>query len=174
MRLSSRAAFLLVAVAATPQAADAQVGWSGYSLPLGLAIEAAAEAIRTCEAEGYPVSASVVDTSGVVKLQAKGDHSTVHTKESSFRKAYTVVTMGPIFKFDTTGRFAELVAKNPSGAAVISLPDVLPLAGGVAIKRNDEIVAALGVGGAPGGEKDEACAQAGVAKIRDRVAASSP
>jgi hypothetical protein len=27
---------------------------------------------------------------------------------------------------------------------------------------------------APGGEKDEACAQAGVAKIRDRVAATSP
>jgi hypothetical protein len=31
--------------------------------------------LRTCEAQGYPVSASVVDTSGVVKLQAKGDHS---------------------------------------------------------------------------------------------------
>jgi uncharacterized protein GlcG (DUF336 family) len=45
----------------------------------------------------------------------------------------------------------------------------LPLAGGVAIKRGDEIVAALGVGGAPGGDKDEACAEAGVAKIRERV-----
>jgi uncharacterized protein GlcG (DUF336 family) len=175
MCLRSRAALLLIgAVVAAPRLAAAQVAQSGYSLPLSLAIEAAAEAIRTCEAQGYPVSASVVDTSGVVKLQAKGDHSTIHTKETSYRKAYTVVTLGPIFKFDTTSRFAELVAKNPSGPAITSLPDVIALAGGVAIKRNDEIVAALGVGGAPGGEKDEVCAQAGVAKIRDRVAATSP
>jgi uncharacterized protein GlcG (DUF336 family) len=47
------------------------------------------------------------------------------------------------------------------------------LAGAVAIKRNGEIVAALGVGGSPGGDKDEACAEAGVAKIRDRVAAAA-
>ena len=149
--------------------AIAQVAQSGYSLPLNLAIEAAAEAIRTCEATGYNVTATVVDSSGVVKLQAKGDHSTIHTKDSSFRKAYTVVTLGPIFRFDATSRFVELVAKSPSGPALVSLPDILPLAGGVAVKRGDEIVAALGVGGAPGGDKDEACAEAGVVKIRDRV-----
>jgi uncharacterized protein GlcG (DUF336 family) len=151
----------------------AQVAQSGYSLPLSLAIEAAAEAIRTCEANGYNVTATVVDTSGVVKLQAKGDHSTIHTKDSSFRKAYTVVTLGPIFRFDATSRFVELVAKNPSGPALVSLPDILALAGGVAVKRGDEIVAALGVGGAPGSDKDEACAAAGVAKIQDRVGAAA-
>jgi uncharacterized protein GlcG (DUF336 family) len=119
------------------------------------------------------VSASVVDTSGVVKIQAKGDHSTIHTRDSSFRKAYTVVTFGPLFKLDTTTQIAAL-AKDPAGPgpALTSLPDVLALSGGVAIKRGNEIVAALGVGGSPGGAKDEACAEAGVAKIRDRVAAS--
>jgi uncharacterized protein GlcG (DUF336 family) len=153
-----------------PTPATAQVAQSGYTLPLKLAIEAAAEAVRFCEASGYNITATVVDASGVVKLQAKGDHSTIHTKDSSFRKAYTIVTMGPIFKLDTTGSFAELVAKSPSGPALRSLPDILPLAGGVAIKRGEEIVGALGVGGAPGGEKDEACAEAGVAMIRDQVA----
>lgn len=131
-----------------PVPATSQVAQSGYTPPLRLAIEAAAEAIRFCETGGYNVSATVVDASGVVKLQAKGDHTTIHTKDSSFRKAYTIVTMGPIFKVDTTGRFAELVAKSPSGPAVSSLPDILSLAGGVAIKRGEEIVAALGVGGA--------------------------
>jgi len=149
--------------------AQAQVARSGYSLPLSLAMEAAAEAVRVCESNGYAVSASVVDPSGVVKLQAKGDHSTIHTRDSSFRKAYTVVTLGPIFRFDASSDFAALVAKSPAGPAIVSLPDVLPLAGGVAIKAGDEIVAALGVGGAPGGDKDEACARAGVAKIQDRV-----
>ena len=150
--------------------ADAQVAESGYSLPVSLAVEAATEAIHSCERQGYAVSASVVDTSGVVKAKFKGDHSTVHTQDTSFRQAYTVVTFGPIFNLDTTSKIAEL-AKNPAGPgpALTSIPNVLALAGGVAIKRNNEIVAALGVGGSPGGTKDEACAEAGVAKIHDQV-----
>ena len=80
--------------------AIAQVGESGYSLPLALAVKAATKAIATCASNGYPVSAVVVDTSGVIKLEAKGDHSTIHTTTSAFRKAYTVVTFGPIFRFD--------------------------------------------------------------------------
>jgi uncharacterized protein GlcG (DUF336 family) len=157
----------------TVHSAESQVAESGYTLPLSLAVEAATEAIRSCEVNGYAVSASVVDTSGVVKLQAKGDHSTIHTQDTSFRKAYTLVTFGPIFNLDTTSQIAEL-AKNPAGPgpALTTLPNVLPLAGGVAIKRNGEIVATLGVGGSPGGAKDEVCAEAGVAKIRDRVAAA--
>jgi uncharacterized protein GlcG (DUF336 family) len=154
--------------------AEAQVAKSGYSLPLSLAVEAATEAIRSCEAHGYAVSASVVDTSGVVKVQLKGDHSTVHTQDTSFRKAYTLVTFGPIFNLDTSTQIAEL-AKNPAGPgpALTSIPNVLALAGGVAIKRNNEIVATLGVGGSPGGANDEACAEAGVAKIHDRVEAAA-
>ena len=116
----------------------------------------------------------IESTSGVVKVQLKGDHSTVHTQDTSFRKAYTLVTFGPIFNLDTNSQIAEL-AKNPAGPgpALTSIPNILALAGGVAIKRNNEIVAALGVGGAPGGAKDEACAEAGVAKIHDRVEAAA-
>jgi uncharacterized protein GlcG (DUF336 family) len=173
MKRLSIAAGLAWALALAAGTAQAQVARSGYALPVSLAMEAAAEAIRVCESNGYAVSASVLDTSGVVKLQAKGDHSTIHTRDSSFRKAYTVVTLGPIFRFNTSSGFAELAAKNPAGPAISSLPDILPLAGGVAIKAGDEIVAALGVGGAPGGDRDEACARAGVAKIQDRVTAAA-
>ena len=134
----------------------AQVGQSGYSLPLALAVKAATKAIATCATNGYPVSAVVVDASGVIKLQAKGDHSTILTTTSAFRKAYTVVTFGPIFRFDASSAFAALVAKNPNGAALATLPDIAPLAGGVAIKAGDEVVGALGVSGSPGGDKDEA------------------
>jgi len=66
--------------------AAAQVAQSGYSLPLALALEAATTMIDACEAKGWPVSAFVVDTSGVVKVHLKGDHSTIHTKDSAFRK----------------------------------------------------------------------------------------
>ena len=82
--------------------------------------------------------------------------------------------MGPIFGFDRTNVYAETVSKNPAGASseLFSLPDIIALPGGVAIKRGNEIVAGLGVGGAPGGDRDEACAQEGVAKIAARVNAN--
>jgi uncharacterized protein GlcG (DUF336 family) len=158
----------VAALAAFPLAsATAQVGESGYSLPLALAMNAATKAIATCAGNGYPVSAVVVDTSGVIKLEAKGDHSTIGTTTSAFRKAYTVVTFGPIFKFEASSAFAALAAKNPAGPALGTLPDIALLPGAVAIKVGDEIVAALGVGGSPGGDKDEVCAQAGVMSIKD-------
>ena len=67
---------------ALPSSATAQVAQSGYALPLTLAVEAATTAIAACEARGWPVSAFVVDTSGVIKVHLKGDHSTIHTKDS--------------------------------------------------------------------------------------------
>lgn len=170
---TNRRLFVAAAVGASlfaSQPATAQVAKSGYTLPLGLALEAVAEAVRTCEANGFNVSAAVVDSSGVQKAFAKGDHSTIHTKDTSFGKAYTVVTMGPIFQFETTSAFVtNFLAKNPGSTALVSIPGILPLAGGVAIKAKGEIVAAIGVGGAPGGDKDEICAMAGLAKIKDKL-----
>ena len=172
MRYRFSLAFVAAFAALPLGSAIAQVGQSGYSLPLALAMKAATKAIATCASNGYPVSAVVVDPSGVIKLEAKGDHSTIHTTTAAFRKAYTVVTFGPIFRFDASSAFAELAAKNPNGAALATLPNIAPLAGGVAIKVKDEVVGALGVSGSPGGDKDEACAQAGVASIRDDLASS--
>jgi uncharacterized protein GlcG (DUF336 family) len=172
MRYKFTLAFAAVVAACTLTSAVAQVGESGYSLPLALALQASTKAIATCAGNGYPVSAVVVDASGVIKLEAKGDHSTVHTTTSAYRKAYTVVTFGPIFRFDASSAIAALAAKNPNGAALATLPDIAPLAGGVAIKVGDEVVAALGVSGSPGGDKDEACAQAGVASIKEDLASS--
>ena len=107
---------------------------------------------------------------GVPRVALRGDHSTIHTRETSFRKAYTAVTLGPIFKTDTTSAFAQLVGSSPSAASFLTVPNVIILPGAVVIKRGEEVVGAIGVGGAPGGDKDEACAQAGLAKIRDRIA----
>ena len=172
--MAHKVSFVIAAVCAVlPLAcAEAQVAESGKFLPLALAQKAANAAIAACEQKGYAVTAVVVDTSGLIKLQAKGDHSTIHTTTSAFRKAYTVVTFGPIFRFDASSTFVGLLAKNPNAAALATLPDIALLAGGVAIKVGDEVVAAIGVSGSPGGDKDEACAQAGVASIKDDLAKS--
>jgi uncharacterized protein GlcG (DUF336 family) len=42
-------------------------------------------------------------------------------------------------------------------------------AGGLTIKLGDEVIGAIGVGGAPSAEADESCARAGLDKIRDRI-----
>ena len=45
----------------------------------------------------------------------------------------------------------------------------LILGGGVPIRAGDQVIGAIGVGGAPGGHLDEQCAEAGIEKIRDRL-----
>ncbi len=171
MKYSTISAALSAASLILASPASAQVNISGYTLPLKLALQAAQVAVQTCRERGWPVNAFVVDTSGLVIVQLRGDHATVHTRDSAFRKAYTVVTMGPIFGLDRTGEFVSLVAKYPngSGAQLASMPNVVALPGAVAVKRGAEIVAGLGVGGSPGGDKDEGCAAAGVAAIADQI-----
>lgn len=127
------------------------------------------KALRACTANGYAVTVTVVDVSGVPQVVLRGDHSTIHTRDSSFRKAYTVVTVGPLFKQETSGAFAEVVQKNPAAAQLATLPNMIALPGAVAIVARGEIVGGLGVAGSPGGDKDEACAQAGVAKIKSQL-----
>lgn len=140
-----------------------------YTLPLNLALEAATEALRVCTQNGYRVTATVVDMDGETQVELRGDGATVHTKESSFQKAYTVITLGPMFDFDTSGKFFELVKTNPYAPRLATVTNVMALPGAVAFKSKNVIVGALGVGGAPGGDKDEVCAQAGIAKVAARI-----
>jgi uncharacterized protein GlcG (DUF336 family) len=159
----------IVTALLTPLDARAGVQESGNFLNLDLAMEAATEAIHVCADHGWSVSVSVVDAAGNVKLQARGDHSTIHTKDASFRKAYTVVTMGPIFGFHKLGDWVDQLTSNPFAAAYASLPNIFLLPGAVSVDVKGETVAAIGVGGAPGGKNDEICAMAGLAKIQSRL-----
>lgn len=138
-------------------------------LPMALALEAAAEAVAACEKNNHRVTVTVLDRAGQTRVILKGDRATPHTLDSSRGKAYTVVTLGPIFKMDTSGEIATRVRENPAAAGLSAIPGLAFLTGGVAFKSGDEIIAAIGVGGAPGGHLDEACAKAGIDKIRDRL-----
>lgn len=140
-----------------------------FVLPLDIALDAATEAIRTCVTNGYRVTATVVDMDGVAQLVLRGDGATVHTPESSFQKAYGVITLGPMFGFDTSAALYELVKTNPYAPRLASVRNVMALPGAVAFKVHGMMVAALGIGGAPGGDKDEVCARAGLAKVVGRL-----
>jgi hypothetical protein len=63
-----------------------------------------------------------------------------------------------------SGKFAENVKSNPTAGA-LSLTNVTPAQGALPIMAGDETIGAIGISGAPGGDKDEACAKAGLDKV---------
>lgn len=130
-------------------------------LPASLAATAAKSALDHCGKDGYRVSAAVVDRAGVLRAFLRADGAGPHTVESSEKKAYTAASMrGP------TGNVAELIAKTPALQGMQNMNDrILFLAGGLPIEIAGEVVGGIGVGGAPGGHLDAACAQAGLDSI---------
>ncbi len=152
---------------ASPASAEALT--ARKPLSLSIAMEAAMEAVAACEKSGYRVTATIVDASGMIKAVAKGDLAPPHTLDSSRGKAYAAVSLGPNFSENTTSAIVAKVVNGPAFGPLQHLAGVFLVAGGVVIKSGDEVIGAVGVGGAPGGDKDEVCAQAAVAKIADRL-----
>ena len=58
---------------------------------------------------------------------------------------------------------------NPGAARLPDIEGFLVVGGGIPIRAGEEVVGAIGVGGAPGGHLDDQCAEAGIARIRDRL-----
>ncbi len=133
------------------------------TLSLAQALTVATTAIETCKAQGYRVSATVVGLNGEVRVQLRGDNTSPHTAENSFRKAYTSRT----FRISSAD-FVKRVQANPTSGQV-HLTNVVASAGALPIKVGEETIGAIGVSGAPGGEKDEVCAKAGIDKIADQL-----
>jgi uncharacterized protein GlcG (DUF336 family) len=137
--------------------------------PLSLAssMTVLSEAIRTCSEKGYKVAVAVVDADGVIKVEARSDGSPVHSQRFAFRKAYTIVSMGPEFGVEHATDLIKLLSNSAVGLANIASgsTDLLFLPGSVLIKAGNTAIGAIGVSGAPLSSEDEVCAQAGVAKL---------
>ena len=130
-------------------------------LPLSLATKAALAAMEKCTADGYRVSAAVVDRAGVLRALVREDGAGPHTVDSSRKKAYTAASMKR-----PTGELAELMTKMPAIEGIRDMNDsILILGGGLPIEIGGELVGGIGVGGAPGAHLDTACAQAGLESI---------
>jgi uncharacterized protein GlcG (DUF336 family) len=135
-----------------------------HRLPGALAVEAASETVAACAKQGYHETAQVVDADGVVIATLRGDTAGVHTLDSALYKAYTAAS----FKNDTLA-LAERAKGEDSIQPLSRLPHVMFFGGGVPIKLGDETIGAIGASGAPGGKLDDACARAGLDKIKDRL-----
>lgn len=151
----------VLAACAAPLAVAAQELPTSPYLPLTMAVEAADAALEACAADGYSVSVAVVGRDGSVKVHLKADGSGPHTVGSAQGKAFTSASMGR----DTTG-LAQFIGENPQHDGLRYMdPRMVIQAGGLPIRIGGALVGGIGVGGAPGGHLDEACARAGLDTI---------
>ena len=127
-------------------------------LTTGMAMTMAETAIQTCKQQGYNVSANVVGRTGQVLVAMRGDNTGPHTLENSMKKAYTANAQKR-----SSGEYAKAVQANPRGGVLLT--NLVPAQGALPIKVGEDVIGAAGVSGAPGGDKDEACAQAGIDKV---------
>ncbi|WP_137875180.1 heme-binding protein [Rhodococcus sp. Q] len=132
---------------------------SATRLSVDTAGRAAQAALAQCKADGLGfVTVSVVDRAGNVQAMLRGDNAAEHTVDASRQKGYTAAAFGANTS-DLAGR-----AKG-DGPTVADLPGTLFLPGGVTVKVGNASIAGIGVGGAPDGNADQACAAAGLAAI---------
>lgn len=154
---------LFAAVALAPAAAGAQV-LQERNVSLALAQEIAQAAVEACAAKNFNVTATVVDRAGLVRAALRADRAAPHTVEASRAKAFTAVSGR-----NNTTAIMENAEKNPAARNLGSIEGFLLLGGGVPVKVGDEVIGAIGVGGAPGGALDEECANAAIAKVQAKL-----
>jgi uncharacterized protein GlcG (DUF336 family) len=158
--------FLLAALCAAVLAsqAHAQGLLQTHRISADLANQAVAAVVAKCASQGYAVTAALVDADGVQQAMLRGNEAGASTLNSAYSKAYTSAN----FKTDTTA-IVERSKAAPLLANLFKLPHLLLLSGGIVIKVGDEVVGAIGAAGAPGGDLDDACARAGLDKIKDQL-----
>src|SRR6266571_5856800 len=131
-------------------------------LTVDVAQTIAQEAVAKCRADGYKVTALVVDGLNAPKAMLRDDGATASTTEVAKMKAT-----------------ATMLYNRPSGPAQppppgttappATIPGTINAQGGVPIKVGDFTIGAVAVSGAPGGDKDTLCANAGIAKAADKL-----
>ncbi|MBI3804106.1 MAG: heme-binding protein [Nitrospirae bacterium] len=133
-------------------------------LPLDLAVKVAGAALKKCLEDGYRVSVAVVDREGVTQSLLRADGAGPHTIQSSTKKAYTAASLGR-----PTSDLANTLKDKPELQGLRDMDEkILILAGGLPIVVEGELVGGIGVGGAPGGHLDEACAKAGLETFSEK------
>jgi uncharacterized protein GlcG (DUF336 family) len=136
-----------------------------HRLSAELANTVVTEAVASCARQGYAETAVVVDADGVRQAVLRGDRAGSHSLDSANDKAYTAAS----FKSDTSALVERAKTVPGFSALFTQLPHLVLFGGGIVIKMDDEVIGAIGAAGAPGANLDEACARAGLDKIRDRL-----
>jgi uncharacterized protein GlcG (DUF336 family) len=153
------------ASAQTPPAAQQPPAPPARGPALDLALEAAKVAIETCTARDQKIGVTVIDSAGVQKVVLATDGASSRGVASSTNKAVTALN----FKAATSQLSEQIKTDKTLADAIAANTSFNSRAGGVLIKVGNDVIGAIGVGGARGSEVDEACALAGLEKVQSRL-----
>jgi uncharacterized protein GlcG (DUF336 family) len=153
---------LAASAAMMTASASAQGLPSQKVVTVDLAQTMAQAAMARCRADGYKVSVLVVDSLNAAKAFVRDDGASASTVEVAKMKATSTMLYN---------RPSGPAQPLPPGTAAppATLPGTINAQGGVPIKVNDVTIGAIAVSGAPGGDKDAACANAGIAKVAEML-----
>ena len=131
-------------------------------IPTAVAVEAALEANRVCLGNTYKTTAMIADSAGVPIVVISNDGAAAVTQRIAMSKIQAVLK----YKM-SSGDVAKKAAADPAFAAELKANPLIDTArqGVLAITKGSEVVGFFAVSGAPGGDKDEVCTSAGLAKI---------
>jgi uncharacterized protein GlcG (DUF336 family) len=134
------------------------------SLAPDAAFELARVALQTCRSNGYQIAVVVMDRFGEPLVMLRDRFVGLPAPAIAANKAYTALS----FRM-SSGDFAKAIQSGQLSGALANTPRVVTLAGGLLIEAAGSILGSVGVAGAPGGDKDEECARAGLDVIRDEL-----
>lgn len=148
-------AFICTPLFATDVVSDKSVG-------MDLARDIANEAIMACRKDGYHIGVVVVDRHANLKAALRDDLASRFTLEIAERKANMTV-MG----WTDSGVFRK--AREDIRPELNHIDGIIVMEGGIKITSGGFNLGAVGVSGAPGGEKDAACAKKALHKLQERI-----
>ena len=131
-------------------------------MTLDLAVDIAQGAIDSCREDGYQISVVVVDRSGRAQVVMRDIFANQYMMQLAQAKANAVV-------LSNTSSSALRKNRADIAAELNLLDDLLVLDGGLPVTVAGSMIGAVGVSGAPGGDKDEACAQRGIDGVQERL-----
>jgi uncharacterized protein GlcG (DUF336 family) len=134
------------------------------SLSPETALEAAQAALKKCRDNGFQIAVAVVDRFGQAQVMLRDRYAGLPAPDTAIAKAYTALSFRA-----ATSDLSKAIKSGQMDAGLARLPHVAMLGGGLMIEAGGTLLGGIGVSGAPGGDKDEECARAGLDAIRDRI-----
>lgn len=132
------------------------------SIGMELARDVASATIEACRKDGYHVSAVVVDRHGLMRAALRDDLASRFTLEIAERKANMTV-----MAWSDSGQFRK--AREDIRQELNHVDGLIVMEGGIRIVAGGFNLGAVGVSGAPGGDKDAACARKALQELDARI-----
>ena len=164
MRTQTMIVACMLTLSTAPATAADNATVTYKSLTPEVALEAAQATMKKCRDSGYQIAVAVVDRFGQTQVMLRDRFAGPHTSDTAVRKAYTAVSFRT-----ATSELAKLIRSGQLDSGLAQLPQVAMIGGGLMIEAAGSVLGGIGVSGAPGGERDDDCAKAGLDAIRDKI-----